>query len=118
MKMRFLALTIFVMTAQCCFSQDTLKRTDSVSIPIEYIRAANRIFIEHDYLKDENRMLRMKESLYKRSLSSYAKIDSAYSVKITRYEISDKELRNENRKIRKALIYTTALNVLLLILAL
>lgn len=95
MKKISLLLLISLLTAISSFSQDTYpkKLNDSlVVITANQLKQTNLIFLEHDKLSNENKMLYNKITLLDSLNNNYAKIDSINNITINnlKQELSKK----------------------------
>lgn len=95
MKKISLLLLISLLTAISCFSQDIYpkKLNDSlVVITANQLKQTNLIFLEHDKLSNENKMLYNKITLLDSLNNNYVKIDSINNITINnlKQELSKK----------------------------
>lgn len=95
MKKISLLLLISLLTAISSFSQDTYpkKLNDSlVVITANQLKQTNLIFLEHDKLSNENKMLYNKITLLDSLNNNYVKIDSINNITINnlKQELSKK----------------------------
>ena len=107
MKKISLLLLINLLTAISCFSQDIYpkKLNDSlVIITSEQLKQTNLIFLEHDKLSKENKMLYNKVSLLDSLNNNYVKIDSLNTITINSLKQELKEKAKKNKPIKNYLI--------------
>ena len=79
MKRSIILLVLSLLTAIASFTQTTYPKNlnDSlVIITAEQLKQTNLIFIEHDYLTNENGLLKNKISLQDSLIYNYSQIDS------------------------------------------
>ena len=107
MKKISLLLLINLLTAISCFSQDIYpkKLNDSlVIITSEQLKQTNLIFLEHDKLSKENKMLYDKVSLLDSLNNNYVKIDSLNTITINSLKQELNEKTKKNKPIKNYLI--------------
>lgn len=98
MKKISLLLLISLLTAISCFSQDIYpkKLNDSlVVITANQLKQTNLIFLEHDKLSNENKMLYSKVALLDSLNNNYVKIDSINNITINNLK---QELAKKSKK--------------------
>lgn len=98
MKKISLLLLISLLTAISSFSQDTYpkKLNDSlVVITANQLKQTNLIFLEHDKLSNENKMLYNKITLLDSLNNNYVKIDSINNITINNLK---QELSKKSKK--------------------
>jgi hypothetical protein len=107
MKKISLLLLINLLTAISCFSQDIYpkKLNDSlVIITSEQLKKTNLIFLEHNKLSKENKMLYDKVSLLDSLNNNYVKIDSLNTITINSLKQELNEKAKKNKPIKNYLI--------------
>lgn len=98
----------------CCSSETISKHTknDSIKVGINEIRAANRIFIEHEHLKQILPLIEKENEQLRKNVSRYARIDSIQEIRI---ELMDDKFRQKTRRLKITLYSVIAASVVLLL---
>lgn len=102
------------MTALCCFSENTSNhiKSDSVVISVKELRAANRIFVEHEYLKKIVPLIEYENQQLRNNVSRYARIDSIQEIRV---DFIAEKSEKKNRRLKIALFATIFISVVLLL---
>lgn len=105
-----------LMIAQLSFSENTseIMKNDSIKISINEVRTANKIFMEHEYLKKTLRLEEKENKHLRQMVSHYARVDSLSTIRIkTETGLSERYKKKAERRL-KWLVPSLLVNAILL----